>query len=182
MRPLLLAALLFAGPAAAVDYAVVPDKSVLRFIADYEGEPFEGGFGRFTATVSVDPANAANTRITADIDVASANTENEERDQTLATAEFFDTAKFPKAAFRTTACRGSAPSFTCDAELTIRDRTQKLAFPFTLTPHADGSTRLEADVVLKRLAFDVGTGDWADTALIGDDVKVHVDLTLKPKT
>ena len=179
MKPLVLAAALVAMPAAAVDYAVVPDKSVLRFIAEYEGESFEGGLGRVTATVSID---GAGTRITADIDVASANTENEERDQTLATAEFFDTAKFPKATFRTLACRGAAPSFTCDAELTLRDRTQKLAFPFTLTPQADGSARLEADVVSKRLAFDVGTGDWADTALIGDDVKVHVDLTLKPKT
>jgi polyisoprenoid-binding protein YceI len=182
MKSLVLAAALVAGPAFAVDYAVVPDKSVLRFIGDYEGESFEGGFGRFTATVSIDPANAGNTKLAAEIDVASANTENEERDQTLATAEFFDAAKFPKATFRTLACRGAAPSFTCDAELTIRDRTQKLAFPFTLTPQADGGARLEADVVLKRLAFDVGTGDWADTALIGDDVRVHIDLMLKPKT
>lgn len=182
MRSLVLAALLAAGPAAAVDYAVVPEKSVVRFIAEYEGEPFEGGFGRFTATVSVDAANAAGTRIAAEIDVASANTENEERDQTLATAEFFDAAKFPKATFRTLACRGTAPSYACDAELTIRDRTRKLAFPFTLTPQPGGGARLEADVVLQRLAFDVGTGDWTDTALIGDDVKVRVDLLLKPKT
>jgi hypothetical protein len=35
---------------------------------------------------------------------------------------------------------------------------------------------------LKRLQFDVGTGDWTDTSLIGDDVKVHVDLALRPKT
>ena len=107
MKLLVLSAILITTPAAACDYAVVPEKSVLRFIAEYEGESFEGGFGRFTATVSVDAANTANTRITADIDVASANTENEERDQTLATAEFFDTARFPKAAFRTLACRAS---------------------------------------------------------------------------
>lgn len=182
MRSLVLAVALAAGPAAAVDYAVVPEQSVLRFIAEYEGEPFEGGFGRFTATISIDAATAAGTRIVAEIDVASANTENEERDQTLATEEFFDTARFPKAMFRTLACRGTAPSWTCDAELTIRDRTRKLVFPFTLTPRPDGSARLEADVVLQRLAFDVGTGDWADTALIGDAVKVHVDLMLKPKT
>ena len=182
MRTLVLAAALVAGPAAAVDYAVVPEKSVVKFVAEYEGDAFEGGFGRFTATIAVDAANAANTRLTAEIDVASANTENEERDQTLATAEFFDTARFPKATFRTLACRGAAPSFACDAELTIRDRTRKLAFPFTLTPHPDGTARLEADVVLKRLAFDVGTGDWADPSLIGDDVKVHVDLALTPKT
>lgn len=177
-----LALLLSATAAAhAARYAIVPGKSSLTFTGAYEGEPFEGRFARFTADVSIDAGNPAATSVAAEIDVASVDTQNAERDETLATPDFFDVARFPKARFRTTACRGAAPRFVCDGRLTIRDRTRPIAFPFTIATRADGRTTLTARVVLERLAFDVGRGDWSDTALIADEVTVRVALVLAPK-
>ena len=176
------ALLLFAtAPVHAARYAVVPGESALTFTGAYENEAFEGRFARFTADVSIDAANPAATSIAAEIDIASVDTQNAERDETLATPDFFDVARFPKARFRTKACRGAAPRYVCDAELTIRDRTRPVAFPFTLSKRADGRATLTAQVVLERLAFDVGRGDWSDTALIADEVTVRVALVLAPK-
>ncbi len=167
---------------AARDYAVLADKSSLAFTATYEGEGFEGRFTRFTPRVAIDDADPANTKIEADIDMASANTDNEERDETLGTAEFFDTARYAQAKFRTTSCHGPPPKFECDATLTIRDRTQPMSIAFTLADAPDGNATLAADTIVRRSQFEVGTGDWTDTELIADEVAVRVRLVLKPGT
>lgn len=178
---LTVALVAFASAAQAREYAVVSRESSLAFTGIYDGEAFDGRYERFTATVAMDTAEPARISITAEIDVASVDTQNDERDETLAGTDFFDIARFPKASFRTIACRGVAPRFSCDAELTIRDHKRPTGFAFTFTERADGRARIEATVALKRLAFDIGRGDWADTALIADDVTVRVQLELTPK-
>ena len=164
--------------AGAADYTADPARSSLSFSGTQDGEPFEGRYRSFDARIVVDDATGLPTGITARIDVTSADTRNAERDQTLGTAEFFDYARFPSAQFRTLACRSAGAKPACDAELTIRDRTRPLLFPFTWTMQGDGRAKLEATVVVKRLQFDVGSGDWADTSMIGDDVTVRVSLAL----
>lgn len=169
------------GSAQAATWQVVPALSKLSFQGTYEGEAFDGRFQRFTPTIAFDAADAAKIAIDTSVDLASVDTQNQERDDALTSTEFFDTARFPKARFTTTACRGAAPRFTCDATLTIRGKQRPLKFPFTWTANADGTARLTARVTLNRLDFDVGTGDWADTELIENAVRVSVDLRLKPK-
>lgn len=176
LLPTLLLLVPFA--AGATDYAVDAADSKLAFKGSAQGEAFDGAFKRFTATVAVD---AANTAVTAEIDVASADTANSERDETLATAEFFDYAKFPKAKFHTTSCKpAGAGRFDCQAELTIRDKTQAIAFPFTLA-ESGGKATLDATVSLDRTKFDVGTGDWAGEDTVAHAVTVNVHLLLTAK-
>lgn len=176
---LVLVVLLATSAAArAAEYVADPARSSLTFSGTQDGEPFDGRYRSFDARVAVDDATGLPTGITARIDVTSADTRNAERDQTLGTSEFFDYARFPSARFRTLACRSAAPEPACDAELTIRDRTRPLRFPFTWTMQPDGRAKLEASVVVKRLQFDVGSGDWADTTMIGDDVTVRISLVL----
>ena len=178
MKTLLPLLLLFPFAAGAAEFAVDPGASKLTFKGSAQGEAFEGVFKRFTATVSVDPTSAA---LTADIDVTSADTANSERDETLATAEFFDYAKFPKAKFRTISC--TAPGggkYECFAELTIRDKTQPIAFPFTFA-EGGGKATLDATVSLDRTKFDVGTGDWAGEDTVAHAVTVNVHLVLAAK-
>lgn len=174
-------ALLAAGTAHAGEYAPEPAKSTLTFRGQYDGEPFEGRFARFDARITHDAANPAHTAIEATIELDSADTGLVERDETLRGDEFFATARWPNARFVATACRTAAPRVSCDAELTIRDRTVRVPFDFTWTPLEGGRALLAAKVVLRRLAFDVGTGDWADPALLADEVEVEVALELVPR-
>ncbi|HET7843412.1 MAG TPA: YceI family protein [Xanthomonadales bacterium] len=167
--------------ASARDYAVDAGASTLTFKGSAQGEAFDGKFSRFTATVAVDAADATKTAIAAEIDVASVDTQNAERDETLAGAEFFDFAKFPKATFRTKSCKAAgAGKFTCDAELTIRDKSQAIAFPFTFA-EGPGKATLDATVALDRTKFDVGTGDWSGEDAVAHAVTVNVHLVLAPK-
>jgi polyisoprenoid-binding protein YceI len=176
-----LVLILLAAPlaSAAKDWQPDAKSSHLRFSGTQQGEAFGGEFTRFTAKVALDPGKPADTRIEAEIDVVSANTKNAERDETLATPDFFWAAKFPKAKFRTLSCKaGGAGKYDCEAELTIRDKTRKIAFPFTFAEAGGGAT-LKAEVTLDRTQFDVGTGEWADDGTIAHQVKVSVDLSLK---
>ncbi len=181
-RILAIALLSATGAAHAADWSLVAEGSSLSFASSYDGEAFTGRFQRFTPAITLDPAAPEATRIEVSIDIGSVSTDNEERDGTLATPEFFWTGKFPTASFRTTACRaGAAPgAIDCEASLTLRDRT--LAMPFNLRFEAAGDrATLKAQAKVDRIAFEVGSGDWADTDLIPQFVDVTVDLVLAKK-
>lgn len=183
IRTILAATLLAAaGAAHAAEWSLVAESSSLSFASSYDGEAFSGRFQRFTPTIALDPAAPEATRIEVAIDVASAWTDNEERDGTLATPEFFWTGRFPGATFRTAACRaGATPGeIACEAELTIRDRTLPLPFVFRFEADATRAT-LRAAAQVDRVAYQIGSGDWADTALIPQFVDVTVDLVLARK-
>jgi polyisoprenoid-binding protein YceI len=179
---LAIALLSAAGAAHAAEWSLVAEGSSLTFASSYDGEAFSGRFQRFTPTILLDPAAPEATRIEVTIDVASVATDNEERDGTLATPDFFWTGKFPTATFRTTACKagGAAGAIDCEATLTIRDRTVSMPFNLRFEVTGDRAT-LKAQAQVDRIAFDVGTGDWADTDLIPRIVDVTVDLVLAKK-
>jgi polyisoprenoid-binding protein YceI len=173
-------AMLLATPLAARDWQVDAGASRLRFTGTAQGESFQGEFKRFTPTVALEPGKPESAKIGVEVDVTSVDTRNKERDDALATAEFFGFDRFPKARFRTTSCKAgkAAGAYLCEAELTIRDKTRKLAFPFTFR-EADGQATLEARVTLKRLDYDVGTGEWAETDTVANEVEVDVQLKLR---
>jgi polyisoprenoid-binding protein YceI len=173
-------ATLAAPPAFAAQWQVGGDAS-LAFAGRYQGEGFAGRFQRFDAAIRFDGNDLATASFTVEVDLASASTGNEDYDSTVVGPEFFDVERFPKARFVTTAFRKTGDrSYEADATLTLRDRSQPLVFPFTFVRDGD-SARLTATVVIKRLDYEVGTGDWTDTELIANEVEVRVDLPLTLK-
>jgi polyisoprenoid-binding protein YceI len=154
--------------------------STLKFRGEQQGEAFEGGFGRFESKISFDPAALETAKFDVSIDITSADTANSERDETMLGADFFDSARFPKAQFSTGTFREIAPGrYEAEATLRIRDKSVALKFPFSWTAAADGA-ELRAEVELNRLDFDIGTGDWEDADSVGHKVVVMVRLLLKP--
>ena len=180
VRTLAPAALLASSAAHSADYTM--RAGTLKFSGQQQGEAFEGRFDTFTPLIQFDAAALAASKLDVSIDLASADTRNSERDDTLKGSDFFAIADFPKARFVTQAIRAvDATHFEADATLTIRDKTVALKFPFAFEPNADGA-RLKARVTLDRLAFGIGSGDWADASMIGHQVEVNVDLSLVRKS
>ncbi len=102
----IVAALLLApGAAGAGQWCMAGQSSWLGFTAAWEGQSFQGKFGRFEAAIRFDPSDLASAEFLVDIPVASASTGNAERDQGMAEAEWFDYAGFPSARFQATAFR-----------------------------------------------------------------------------
>ena len=69
--------------------------------------------------------------------------------------------------------------FVAEGELTLNGVTRAVPLAFTWTPGTPAV--LEGEATLKRLDFKVGEGDWADTGLLPNDVKVHTRLRLSPR-
>lgn len=181
MRKFLFAVLLSAASLAqATDYAAQPGSS-LGFTATYQGEDFQGTFATFTPRIRFDPANLATSRFDVRIGLASADTDNAERDEMLASGEFFDVGTAPEARYLATTFRALGGNrYVAEGTLKLRGVSKPVALTFTWTPGK--APVLQGEAKLSRLAFRVGTGDWTDTGLLPDEVLVKTRLVLAPVT
>lgn len=175
-----LALLLAATNAAAADWSTQAG-STLGFTATYDGEAFDGTFKTFTPQIRFDPAKPAGGLFDVRIKLASADTKNEERDDTLRGADFFNTGKFAEARFTASKFRAlGGNKFAADGTLSLNGISKPVVLQFTFTPGERAV--LAGSATVKRLDFKVGTGDWSDTGDLPDDVKVSTKLLLSPVT
>jgi polyisoprenoid-binding protein YceI len=175
-------ALAAAIPAAAAPaYSVVAAQSSLSFVGTQQGEKFTGALRDFDARIAYAADDLPRSELNVTIRLKSMDTKSPDRDQALATGDWFDFAKFPTATFRTVAIRSTPAGPVGDADLTIKGHTKRIAFPFTWKATGGGAT-LDARVTLDRLEFGLGGGDWADESTVGRKVEVVVHLTLATAT
>ncbi|NII56544.1 YceI family protein [Luteibacter sp. SG786] len=182
IRRLSLLGLALALPlaATAADYQVGPG-STLGFSGKFQGQQFDGIFGKFDAAISYDPANLATAKFDVTVDLATAKTGDGDRDKALPTSDFFDTSKFPKAHYVTTGFSKDAKgNVVANGNLTLHGVTKPLALKVVFNPNAGGA-RLSVTGTLKRLDYGVGSGDYKDTSTIADEVLVNGTLNLLPK-
>ncbi|ALN56497.1 YceI family protein [Lysobacter yananisis] len=180
LKSLALAAALTlaAAPAFAADY-VQQAGSTLTFATKYQGEVFAGNFPGFTARLSFDPAKLEGSKLDVVIPLAGANSKNAERDDTLKGNEFFDIAKFPQARYTATKFRSlGGNNYAADGSLTLRGVSKPVTLNFTWT--AGAKPVLAGKATVKRLDFNVGGGDWADTSIIPNEVAVSTKVTFAP--
>lgn len=180
--PLLTAAALVAtmatAPAFAADYVQAPG-STLVFASKYDGEVFTGKFASFTTTLSFDPAKLATSKLEVVIPLAGTSTGNGDRDSTLSGADFFNVAKFAQARYTATKFRSlGGNQYAADGNLSLRGVSKPVTLTFTWTPGAQPV--LNGKATVKRLDFGVGTGDWADTKTIPNEVAVSTKVVFKP--
>lgn len=165
--------------ARAADYVALPG-STLGFSGSYQGEGFEGRFAKFSPQIRFDPARLADSRFDVRIELASADTRNSERDELLLGSEFFDAARNPVARYVATRFRALGGNrFAADGVLSLHGASKPVTLSFTWT--AGAKPVLVGEASLKRLDFGVGTGDWADTELLPNAVKVRTRLLLGAK-
>jgi len=168
----------WATSALAQTWQVDAAHSALTFTNTYQNVEYTGQFHRFDAEIVYDPNDLAHAKFDVSVDIASLDTQNSERDHTALGADFFDTAKFPKAHFVTTAFRKTADGrVVADGVLTLRGVSKPVALTVRFKPYGDTAT-LDVTAQLKRLDFGIGTGQWADPSMIGDGVTVRGHLLL----
>ena len=179
LASMLLLGALLAPAAQAQDWTVQPG-STLGFATTFEGVKFAGAFKQFSARIVFDSAHPQACTLDATITPASADTDNADRDRMLPTADFFDVARFPTATYRGADCTPAGPGrYSAQGTLTLRGVSKPV--PLTLQWRAQGAgALLTLDASVPRLAFGVGSGQWADPSAIGLDVAVHGVLKLAP--
>jgi polyisoprenoid-binding protein YceI len=164
---------------AAGQWAVQPKGSTVSFIGKQAGAEFTGNFDKFTADIKFDPKDLATSRFDVTIQMASVNSQDQERDDTLKTAELFDVKKFPTARYLAAKFTDKGNGkYSGAGKLTLRDKTRDIPIEFTFKTTPSGGT-LQGTAALKRNDFGVGQGEWQDTSTIANEVKVRFTLLLK---
>jgi len=179
LLPLLLVAAI-PSVAGAADYTVQQASSKLGFSSNFQGQNFDGTFNKWTAAISYDATKLATSKFDVEVDLTSAKTGDNDRDGALPGADFFNAAKFPKAHFVTTTFRQNGAQVVADGNLTLRGVTKPVSLNVSFKPQGTGAT-LDVTGTVKRLDFGVGGGEYADTSVIGPDVKINAHLTLTAK-
>jgi len=123
--------------------------------------------------------SADTSSVTATIAVASLDTGNADRDAHVLSDELLDVSKRPTLAFRSLAVRGAGSDWTVDGELTIGEVTRPISLDVVLggvEDFFDGSRHagFEASTQLRRKDFGIDFG--ASNALLGDVIKIELDL------
>jgi len=170
-----------AAPADARSWTLDKTASRLRFRSAFAGTAFEGGFSRFDAQINFDPKNLAGSRAVVTVDLASAATGDADRDQTLPTADWFNTAKFPRATFTSTAIRDlGGGRYQASGNLSLKGVTKPVTLPFTL--QIQGNTaRMNGQVVINRSQFGVGQGQFAGADTIPHEVTVTIAVLARAR-
>jgi polyisoprenoid-binding protein YceI len=163
----------------AQDWNMQPEGSSLRFKGKAQGESFEGRFAQFKPGIRFDPAALEQARFDVSIALISADSQNEERDSTMKSADFFDVENYPEARFIATEFAADGDAFLANGALELRGTRQPVTLRFTWKPDANGA-RLDGKATLDRTAFGVGGGDWADPESIAHEVSVETTLILAP--
>jgi polyisoprenoid-binding protein YceI len=173
-----LAATLLTSLPALAQQKLLPAQSELGFVAKQMGVPLNGHFKKFDAQVNFDASKLATAKVAFTVDMGSATLGSAEMDSELPKVPWFNAPKFPQATFTSTAFKAlGGGKYEVAGKLSIKGQAQDVTVPLTMTQ--TGPTTVATGVLpIKRLAFKIGEGDWADTSMVADDVQVKFKLSL----
>lgn len=176
-----LAMMLMASSAAGAQ-AVLIDKSEIRFISRQMGVNVEGRFRKWKANVDFRPKDLAKSKAEFEIDLSSIDLASEESETEVKRPRWFDTAKFPVATFQSTAMKDlGGDRYEIAGTLTMKGKAQDEKIPVEVKKDAAGNSVATGEFTIRRLAFNIGEGQWSAPSVVADEVVVRVRMVL-PRT
>jgi polyisoprenoid-binding protein YceI len=174
-----------AAPAAAppagatATYKFSPQDSKIAFVGSKVTGKHDGGFGSFTGTVALVDNDPLKSTVKVEIDSDSITADNPKLTGHLKSADFFDTAKFPKVRFASTSIRPRSEKGTHDVtgNLELHGVTKTITFPATLRTTPE-QVDVDAEFAINRKDFGIVYPGMPDD-LIKDDVLIR--LTVRSK-
>ncbi|SDN40705.1 Polyisoprenoid-binding protein YceI [Psychrobacillus sp. OK028] len=148
----------------------------------------KGSFTNFTADLEGNTEDLTGATISFDIDVKSINTNNEDRDNHLRSADFFDIETYPSIKFVATDIKKKADGeYDVTGDLTIKDVTKPVTFDVEYggkgtNPWGQEVVAFSADTKVNRKEFGLTWNQALETGgvLVGEDIKINVELELNP--
>ena len=168
--------------AEASSWEIIPKESSLNFTATQNDAPVKGEFKTFTGKILVDPQNYKSSSIDIIVDINSLSGSYSDLVSTLITPDWFNAKLFPKAEFKATEFEKTGDkTYQAKGTLTIRDKSAPVVLTFIAEQPSPEKGVVKGTTVIKRTAFGVGQGDWADTNSVKDEVKIDFTVTAVKK-
>jgi polyisoprenoid-binding protein YceI len=174
---------LAASSQAAVEvYKIDATHSSINYSLRHILSKYTSSFTKLSGEITVDRDNLEKSSVTATIDVANLTTDSEGRDKHIKSPDFFDTAKFPTATFKSKSWKKTGENtFDVTGDLTIKDVTKEVVLKTTLLGFGPGmrpGTLLsgwEATTTIKKSEFGLAGPAMLQKAL-GDDVAITINI------
>ncbi|MGE8203537.1 YceI family protein [Heyndrickxia sp. NPDC080065] len=145
----------------------------------------KGTFHQFNAVVEANPTDLTTATIDFNIDVESIDTRNNDRDNHLRSADFFDVAQFPKMTFKSSKIvKTGDDEYNVTGDVTLHGVTRPETFSVTFEGLAkdpmSGAEKIgfSANGKLKRSDYGLTWNAALETGgvLVGDDIKVSIEI------
>lgn len=144
----------------------------------------KGRFGGVEGTIKGNPDDWADAEVEVKIDAASVDTRNEDRDNHLRSADFFEVEKYPHLTYKSTkVTKTGENSYTIEGELTIRDVTKPVTLEAeylgkAVDPWGNEKIGFSAKAKVNRKDFGL---TWnapleAGGFLVGDEVTIELEV------
>ena len=92
---------------------------------------------------------------------------------------FFDVQQFPKAVVDTNKFSYvNETELTLDVELTIKGKSKIVPLSINLKRLAEELVQIKSELTFSRTAFEIGIGNWENTSILKDKVKLTTNLFL----
>lgn len=155
---------------------LVPAQSEIAFQLKQSGVPIDGKFRRFDAQLALDPKAPQGGSVTVSIDTASASVGFADTDAELPRVAWFDSTRFPRAVFRSSAITAlGGGRFQAAGRLELKGTSRELVVPVTILQSGAQSTAI-GEFTVRRLDYKIGDNEWSDVSLVANDVRVRFKL------
>ncbi|MES2259858.1 MAG: YceI family protein [Pseudomonadota bacterium] len=142
--------------------------------------PVESKFKKHNIVIDYNAATPDASKATVEIETASLDLGEAEMNKEVAKKEWFNSAQFPKATFVSSAIKSAgAGKLNVAGKLTIKGKSADVNFPLTVKSEG-GKQIFEGALPIKRLAFNIGEGEWKDTGMVADDVTIKFHVVAAP--
>lgn len=159
----------------AQSYSPVDNGSSVKFEIGNLGFDVEGTFKGLNGKMLFNEKDLASSFFHVSVNAGTINTENSTRDKHLKGESYFYVSRYPFITIVSTKlAKSTTPGYyVFFGKVTIKDKTQDISFPFTVTSIGD-AYRFKAEFKIKRRDFDVGGKNT-----ISNELKVKLDVLTK---
>lgn len=186
---LTVAAALIAVPAVAGSWSIDPAHSVLDFKVRHLFSKAGGSFDEWSGTLEFDGSDPATLQADVTIQAASINTDNENRDNHLRSADFFDVEQFPTITFVSTKSEQRDGQWFLVGDFTMRGVTQEVAIPFEFhgsgqDPWGSQRAGFSGELTVNRKDYGIEWNKTLDVGgmMLGDEVDIELEVEAVEQT
>jgi polyisoprenoid-binding protein YceI len=158
---------------AVAQYKPVDNGSSIEFTVKHFGIKTSGSFSGLLGTIVFDTNSLNDSRFDVSIDANSIKTGIDMRDGNLRGEGYFEVTKYPRVHFVSTkiTSTGKVDAFLVSGQLTIKNHTKEISFPFTMAP-TDNGYLFKGSFSISRKDFEVGS-----SGVISDNVDLLVSIS-----
>ncbi|MBC7849426.1 MAG: YceI family protein [Chitinophagaceae bacterium] len=147
--------------------------STVKFKIKNLGVQVTGSFTGLTGKVNFDSTNPGASHFEASVNVSTINTGIDLRDEHLRSDDYFDAKNHPRIRFVSSriAAGKKSNSYTMWGNLTVRETTREISFPFSVESK-DGGYRFIGEFKINRRDYKVGGSSFT----LSDNLTVYLDV------